>query len=160
METYKISTKLNDLDNMHQSNLWIPNSKQIRPIEEVIQEKNILMKNILIFYESMNDYILDTIFNLPKKFNSKGKLLVDTKNIKPEFKLVKNKFPYDLPIQTEHYILWFNTEVNYLTDIEIKQIIDIEIKKYFKKKKEFVWYENPKMSIPQLYHIQVFIKIK
>ena len=40
MQDNKISTELEDLDNLHQLTLWTPSSQQIRPTELVIQEKN------------------------------------------------------------------------------------------------------------------------
>ena len=100
------------------------------------------MANVLIFYQSINDYILDIIFEQPTKF-LEGKLTVNLVEIKPQFKLIKNKFPYDLPITTQHYILWFTTKENTYTDLEIKNFIALEIKRCFSQQKEFVWYQNP-----------------
>ena len=159
MQDNKISTELVDLDNLHQLTLWTPNSQQIRPTELVIQEKKLFLANVLTFYQSINDYILDIIFEQPTNFTPDGKLTVNLLEVKPQFKLIRNKFPYNLPITTQHYILWFTTKENSYTDQEIKNCIDLEIKQCFGQKREFVWYQNPKMSLPELYHVQVFIKI-
>ena len=72
-----------------------------------------------------------------------------------------NLFKYNLPPETFHYVMWYSIEKNKLSDekitLDIKNAIyNIILTDDF----HFVWYENPKPSIPDIYHVQVFwIKI-
>lgn len=158
MQANKISSDLDALDLLHQITKWTPNSNQIRPTTETIQAKELFIENLLKFYPSINDYILDIVFNLPFKINTQGQTCVDN-HFTSSYKLIENMFPYQLEENTKHYVLWFSTKKKEKTDKEITTCIADEINRLFNKELRFVWYENPKMSIPNLYHVQVFIKI-
>ena len=156
----KISTDLESLDKLHKLTNWTPNSTQIRPDNKIIESKILYLNNILNFYETISDYILDIVFNYTTKCNKNGKLYIQDLDFKEKinFCLIKNKFPYKLNKNIEHYILWYPIKDNVYNENEISNHIVEEIERIFKKNLEYVWYENPKMSIPGLYHVQVFIK--
>ena len=51
--------------------------------------------------------------------------------------------------------MWYT--YNDISDIEITSDILDSLKNILKHDNfEFVWYENPKMSVPEVYHVQVF----
>ena len=67
----------------------------------------------------------------------------------------KNKYPYQLPTNTNHYIMWYTYQPE--TDSDINQDIFNSLKNMLKNTNfNFVWYENPKQTIPELFHVQIF----
>ena len=113
------------------------------------------MENITIFYQSLKDYILDDVFNFNCKFNSNGKMFVPPENIFHKKILSKNKYPYQLPKNTNHYLMWYTYQPK--TDYKINQDIFDSLKNILGNTNfEYVWYKNPKPTIPELFHVQVF----
>jgi hypothetical protein len=152
----KIESDKETLNKLNKEVGWIPDFDSIRPIEEILNKKYEDIKNINKFYISLRDYILDIIFEFKTEINSDGKIYVNNTSFLN--KLVKNEYPYQCPKGTEHYILWYNSKLKCKNDEDITEDIKEEIKNIFNVNKEFVWYENPKMTIKELYHVQVFIK--
>jgi hypothetical protein len=73
-----------------------------------------------------------------------------------EIAFLPNKFPYQTPPETKHWILWLYPGV--LTSDED---VALEIEKRLKEllghnRYDFIFYENPKMTLPDVYHLQVF----
>ena len=150
----KISPNIENLIKLHSKYKWIPGKNNIRPTDENIQKKKNLIYTVNKIYESIVDYIYDTVFHFPINFNSDGKLKVSI--IVPKIKVLKkNHFPYLLPKETNHYIMWYTYQPKNTEEINI----DIYYKLFQKLESnnfEYVWYENPKMTIPEIYHLQVF----
>ncbi len=152
----KISPDLEILESLNKEYNWIPGPNNIRPNEELILKKEKDLENADNFYASVKDYMYDLIFDFPTKFNSNGKLVAIVPN-----KMVKifreNDYPYILPENTYHYIMWYNTSQKMISDSEITQDIKDNINHIMKCNYNFVWYENPKMSVSEIYHVQVFV---
>ena len=157
----KISSEKTALENFHKKFPWIPGEKNIRPTESQIKEKEEFFNRILLHYSSIRDYILIEIFNLNSNFDDMGKLKLEIKtDILNNYKFIKNMFPYDLPQNTHHYIMWYSCNNSELNDNIINNNINTELINILGNDKfEFVWYENPKMNIPDIYHVQVFWKL-
>jgi hypothetical protein len=52
---------------------------------------------------------------------------------------------------------WYNYGPPNITDEEITGHISKAMKTRLKHERfEFVWYQNPKMTIPEIFHVQVF----
>ena len=153
----QISPDLEVLESLNKKYNWIPGPDNIRPSEELILKKEKDLQNADNFYASMKDYMYDLVFNFPTEFNSDGKLVATVPN-----KMIKifreNDYPYILPENTYHYVMWYNTNQKMISDEEITFDIEEEIKQIINSNYNFVWYENPKMSIPEIYHVQVFVK--
>tara|TARA_B110000977_G_C11082482_1_gene493370 strand:+ start:3861 stop:4352 length:492 start_codon:yes stop_codon:yes gene_type:complete len=150
----KISPNIDNLIKLHSEYKWIPGKNNIRPSDKNLQKKKNLICIVNKFYESILDYIYDSMFSFPINFNSDGKLKASI--IVPQINVFKkNDFPYLLPNGTNHYIMWYTSqpknteEIN--TDIYNKLFQKLENNNF-----EYVWYENPKMTIPEIYHLQVF----
>jgi len=157
----RISPDLDNLDNYHKVYSWIPGSGNIRPSEDILRTKQVLFDQVSQFYENMSDYILEEIFKIPVEFTENTKLKAKNYGAKhyDEFKFVKNKFPYKLDKNTNHYIIWYNTRSFTYSDSIINKHITKSIFEILQHKNfEYVWYENPKMNIPNIYHLQVFWK--
>ena len=150
----QISPKLDNLDNLNKVYPWIPNSNQIRPTDDQKEKKEKDYWNANNFYDNTIDYLYDIIFNFDTSLNSNGKLISNNPD-----KLIKvfrpNDYPYQLNNNSNHYVLWYNCEKQPYSYDHINQDIKKELDKLFKNY-QYVWYENPSMSVPEIYHVQVF----
>lgn len=130
---------------------WCPNEKQVRPSFSINQEK---MKNLnleISKYFTEEDFILHTVF----KSNTiiENEKLVAIKNNLPKYVFLPNIYPYQVPEGTKHYIIWYYPDKPKSLDISN------ELFKLLKHDEfEFIFYENPKMNIKSIYHMQVFWK--
>lgn len=152
-----ISCDLNALQRLHEQFSWVPGAAHIRPDEETLLRKDQHAANVAYFYESNGDAILEAVFGMETHLNAHGKLVVrDKKHIDAaRLKvLAPNQFPYQLPPGSNHYVMWFSYRP---LDVEITAHIDeCLLESLGHGRFEFVWYENPKMTIPDIYHVQVF----
>ncbi len=154
----KISSDVQDLNELHAERWWIPNENMIRPSEKILKSKQEVSRNILGIWASFRDFILDTRFRYPtKKYN--GLLVVDDTGKREEWGLRISLFSYNLPPGVHHYILW-NSKYNYFEqfdELKINGIIkDCLTNMLGCDNFDFAWYINPKPSIPELWHCQVF----
>ena len=153
----KINNSLETLNAYNKVYSWIPNENQIRPTDFIISLKKVLFDKIFLEYNSTRDYILINIFQTDcDKYNDYDKLIA----IEPNDKFNKFevcRFRYQLDPSTFHYIMWYTCDKNELTDNEISKNIKDSIYNIIKSDNfSFIWYENPKMTITDIYHIQVF----
>ena len=136
---------------------WIPSGSQIRPSEKNIEMKNILIEKIKKEYKSMRDYILINLFyyKFYKNKDKKYEAIIDY-NIKFN-KLEVSRFKYNINDSTFHYIMWYTCNKEDLIPKEINRDIHRSIYNIIGTDKfNFVYYENPKMSVPDIYHLHVF----
>jgi hypothetical protein len=155
----RINSKINsDFKTLNQYNKiypWIPNETQIRPTEIIITLKKMLMDKISLEYNSTRDYILINVFH-NDGFNTNGKLIAKN-SIEKLNKFEVCRFRYELDPSTFHYIMWYTSIKKDLIDEEITRDIKNNIYSFLKKDDfSFVWYENPKMTIKDIYHVHVF----
>ena len=136
---------------------WIPNGNQIRPTGMNILMKERLIDKINKEYISTRDYILIEIFNYKFSKNKENKYQVVDDNKIKLYKFQVCLFKYDIHPETFHYQMWYTCDKSELIDKEINKDIYNSIYNIIKSDKfKFVWYENPKMSIDDIYHVQVF----
>tara|TARA_B100000161_G_scaffold251563_1_gene210705 strand:+ start:767 stop:1300 length:534 start_codon:yes stop_codon:yes gene_type:complete len=158
----KVSSNKEELERLHVQYNWIPGLNNIRPSKEIIYKKYVDIIFIPLLYKSMKDYIYINHFKfkptLEKDANSaKVSLKCLPKDVDIKKIFVENEYPYDLPPGTNHYVLWYSHPDLTRNDWKInKDIYDSLFKLLKNKNFEFVWYENPKMSIPEIFHVQVF----
>ena len=73
------------------------------------------------------------------------------------FKFEVCRFRYGLHHSTFHYIMWYTCTPESLLEEEITRDIKNSIYNIiYTDNYSFVWYENPKMTINDIYHVQVF----
>ena len=153
----RISSNIESLNTIHADNNWVPSGEQIRPLPEIVEKKENDYLKFDSFYSSVKDQILIRYFNYPSRINRNSNKLeskVFLKNIKEKI-FIKNEYPYQVPEGTQHYVMWYTYQD--IPDNEINKDIEISLFKLVGHKNfEFVWYENPKMSVPEIYHVQVF----
>lgn len=154
----KISSNMEDLNELHKERWWIPNKNMIRPQKDVLDSKREFSKNVLAKWATYRDFILDTHFRYP--INTYNNLLiVDDTDKKEEWNFRASLFPYNLPADVNHYVLW-NSKYDYFTEfdeVKINRIIKECLSNMLNSDDfDFAWYLNPKPSIPDLWHCQVF----
>jgi hypothetical protein len=154
----KISSNIQDLNNLHKTHSWIPDETMIRPTAAILENKRQFSQYVLANWMSFRDFILDTHFKYRIDIEDSHKYVVDEVK-KSEWNFGKSLFPYDLPNGVNHYVLW-NSLYDYFNefcDTVINSIInDTLVSMLGTDQFDFAWYVNPKPSIPELWHCQVF----
>jgi hypothetical protein len=153
----KISSNIEDLQQLHdQSYSWLPSAQQIRPTPETLQAKHMTCDMILLQYKSFADYILHKVFNVAVvEQESDGKLAAIDHEVSQQIRFAPNDFPYQ--VEGMHYVLWFGTKTQPCPDDDISATIDRLLQeKYPQQRYDFAWYVNPKMTVPEFFHVQVF----
>jgi hypothetical protein len=157
----RISSDIQDLNKLHEEYWWIPNENMIRPSPKVLEDKKHFSNYVLGNWMSFRDFILDTHFKYPIDVED-GHICIRDHIKSSEWNFQKSLFPYNLPSDVNHYILW-NSFHNYSANFDdsvINGIIKDTLEHMIGTNFDFAWYCNPKPSIPELYHVQVFwIKI-
>lgn len=150
----KVSSNVDSLNILHEKYDWIPGKNDIRPSKNIIKMKIKLFNLINNNYNSIKDYILEVIFNYSTEIIDNKKSVIST--LKPHKKFIINKFPYN--VTGNHYIMWYLMyDINTLSDDIITFDIYNNIYQMLKNNNfNFVWFINPKMSIPDIFHVQVF----
>ena len=153
----RISSAIQDLNELHKKYSWIPNETMIRPSPKVLEDKRHFSNYVLGNWMSFRDFILDTHFKYPIDVED-GHICIRDAVKSSEWKFQKSLFPYNLPSDVNHYILW-NSFYDYSVDFDdsvINGIIKDTLEHMLGANFDFAWYKNPKPSIPELYHVQVF----
>ena len=124
----------------------------------MLEEKRAFSTYILNNWMSFRDFILDTHFKFPIDIED-GHKFVSGSIKTSEWNFQQSLFPYSLPEGVRHYILW-NSFHDYFKDFDDSRINNI-IKETLEHMVgsdnfDFAWYKNPKPSIPELFHVQVF----
>ncbi len=157
----RIECDLNSLDIYNKEYKWIPSRYMIRPTPNIIDNKIMKLKKIELEWNSYFDFILYHVFQQKYLLNNENKKYVTNYEnlILPEYVFIPSDFPYQIPENANHYVLWnskyniyYNFDDNIINDILSKKIKDIVKHENF----DFVWYKNPKPTIPEFYHVQVF----
>jgi hypothetical protein len=159
----EVSSSLEELDELHRSHPWIPGPANIRPVANQIAVKTDKLADIRKEWSTLDDYVLYRIFGYDftvSPVTNKFCVTVDHASLPPNLKkLVKNQFPYQ-DLRCNHSIMWYTTKSKPYDSLIISRDIEDELKKAlapcFHSKFQFVWYENPKMTIPEFYHVHVF----
>jgi len=159
----KINSDLDFLDKLSKNYPWIPNSLSIRPTESNIEKKISLLNQIQDDWVETKDYIFHTIFGEKYYFNYDGKKFVQPTNFEFNIKwsFQPSMFKYNLTNpDTNHWILWNSEQdLNWeYPEEKINHIITIKLTQHLTPNVpfQFVWYKNPKPTIPEFYHVQVF----
>jgi hypothetical protein len=151
-----IPSNKEELNNLNITYSWIPNDKQIRPTEIQQLEKYFLMSKINYEWKSTKDYILNQVFGQNFVIEN-NKKIVKHINVLNEWVFEESMFKYN--VEANHYILW-NINYDYYKDFDVKfinEIITTNLQNKLKHDKfDFAWYKNPKPTVPEIYHIQVF----
>lgn len=154
----RISSDKEELNKLHKKYWWIPDETMIRPTPKMLEDKLQFSNYILHNWMSFKDFILHTHFKYPVD-SEDGHLYVKKLVEKLEWVFIHSMFSYKLPNGVHHYVLW-NSMYDFFMDFDDSKI-NLIIKETLEEMLntdafDFAWYKNPKPSIPELYHIQVF----
>jgi hypothetical protein len=143
---------------MHSNYPWIPGSDQIRPSPQVLEKKWKEMSEIEVRYESVTDFVYATVFSFPEKLGPSGRIVSVPSGIQcPQKVFAPNRFPYNVAAGSHHWLMWYTKVHPTATDEEVNTDIRSGLAEHLGHNKfEFVWYENPKMTVPDIYHVQTF----
>jgi len=156
----QIPSDIQSLNKLHETYEWIPNEYMIRPNSIELSRKNILIDSIKNEWSSPSDYILFKIFKQNFEETNYKKYVPFIHISIPYTVFTESLFRYNVPNKVNHYVLWFS-KINYelgKNTINTELINDIIRMELAKKNKnfDFAWYLNPKPSIPDFFHVQVF----
>ena len=155
-----VPSDLEALDNLnyYRGYRFLPTSETCRPLPDVRAHKDAVTADICQNWASLTDFTLFSIFC--RDFDLiDGKFTVMNKVLRPEEKIfVPNPYPYNID-EGEHWVMWYGSQTAPYASEQITQDIHNVIAAMVTSTKEtfdFAWYENPKMSVPDIYHVQVF----
>ena len=139
----KISSKIEKLNELNKIYSWIPNEKSIRPDNK--EDKNKYLDNLILKYGDINKGILIDIFEV-----------TDLESAKPTKIFKENRFKYN--INGNHYVMWYlKYDIQTITEDIINFDIYCNIYQILGNTNfNFAWYKNPKMTISDIFHVQVF----
>jgi hypothetical protein len=138
----QISSNILDLNELNKQFNWIPNEYTIRPDSQTLEQKNFYCSEILQKYGSFNQYIFNDVFKSDKS---------------NKWVFMPAHFKYNIHHGANHYVLW-NSEQKLGFDYD-EDIINDKIKEELDKITpfyDFAWYKNPKPTVMEYYHVQVF----
>jgi hypothetical protein len=140
----RISSALEDLNRLSAIHDWIPNEHTIRPTSADLAAKHAAMDRISNTWPSVIAFIEHSIF------------CNDTTR---QWFFKPSTFRYNLPNYCNHYVLW-SSQNNYYhsyTDEDINNQINTQLKNLLANNNyDFVWYKNPKPTVIDFWHVQVF----
>jgi len=158
----QIPSDIQELNKLHETYEWIPNEYMVRPNSIEMSRKNLLIETIKNEWLTPCDFILNKVFNQDFISNeiTNQKFVPFIKVSIPEIVFTESLFRYNLSSNANHYVLWFS-KINYFFGKETidKDFINNIIKNEIIKKTnnfDFAWYINPKPSVPDFFHVQVF----
>lgn len=159
MAVKQISSNIDELNKLHATHAWLPNEDMIRPNNDDLFIKRNVMREIRDDWIDVYHYILHTVFNLEYARIAKKKFVPDLSNA-PEWIFQESLFRYNLPQETNHYVLWFSKckyeDGKTIIDSEtIDAIVSSELRSKATKF-NYAWYINPKPSVTEFFHVQVF----
>jgi len=142
---------------------WLPNERTVRPSEAGKAAKAARLAEILATYVDLTDYLLHAVFGQGVESSPEhaNKLRAASVGGAPgEAVFAPNEFPYAIE-QGNHYVLWYCVKDKPKSDEEISRDIERELRRLLgcgdaSEPFDFAWYENPAMSVPEFYHVQVF----
>lgn len=155
----RISCDLVYMQKLHEATGWTPGAEHVRPSPDVILQKKFVLANLERMWATPADYICFNVFGVPQIRKQAG-LHVAARPAPGLTKLTPQAFPYVLPDETKHFVLWCSSPRKFWSEAAINRAIVRALDAQISGSSEFVWYENPKPTVEdaQIYHVQVFCR--
>ena len=120
------------------------------------------LEELTATWKEFIDFIYSTVFELPHITGPTGVKTVPNRYRerldKTRYVLQEQLFPYDIE-EGKHFVMWYATKEQEKSNEEITADIEAELKKLTVTEAfQFGWYVNPKMTVPEFFHVQVFAK--
>jgi hypothetical protein len=155
----RIDSYIEHLNQLSQIYPWVPNAASIRPKLEHLEVKNAKLREIAEHWGTMKDYILHGVFGQSSELDQAGKKVCRSEPEHPVWAFCPSSFRYDIPEHANHYVLWYSGgdhRQEYHEEFINCQIQDWIYKIVLSDEFDFAWYKNPKPTVPEFYHVQVF----
>ena len=153
----RISSDIEELSLLHEVYGWVPGKEHVRPTPAVRAQKELLLSNLSSMWSSPADWVFHHVFASPTSRGADGKRSA-ARPAAGATVFAPNPFPYDVPRGTEHWVFWMAAPELEWPEVRIAAALAEAVDA--RGGGQFVWYPNPKMSVPDanLYHVQVFWK--
>ena len=151
-----VSSDINALQSLHERVGWTPSATQIRPDPATRAQKEMLIANLGRMWSTQTDWVHHTFFGARATRGADGKRVAERAAAGTAV-LAEQPFPYALPEGTRHMVLWCAGSPDAWSEASITSAIARNVDAA--EGGEFIWYENPKKSIPgdgSVHHVQVF----
>ena len=141
---------------LHEVYHWVPGKANVRPTPDVRAQKELLLANLEGMWDSPADWVYHHVFNMKTARGPNGKRSCVSRPDSGTTIFARNPFPYDVPQGTEHFVFWMASNESEWPEERITSGIAKAVDE--RGGGQFVWYPNPKMSVPDptLFHVQVF----
>ena len=152
----RVSSDVSELNILNMIYPWVPNETQVRPTPEQMELKRLNLAALDQQWRSMRDYILYEIFGKHPCVDDSNKLCTSDDAVSvADVRFCPSHFPYNIQAGGKHWVLWFGCHEE--PNLNINNIIAKMIKERAGHDDfDFAWYPNPKMSLPDFYHVHVF----
>ena len=161
----RISSNLDDLTALHEVYPWLPSGASVRPPPDVVAIKHKRIAAIEAEWHSFADYIRATVFGLGESTAASAdgghrKRAAGDPTAVANVKLfAPTEFPYTgVP---RHWVMWYGPRAAGYEVPEAEVTADIAAAVDGNPElagKDFAWYINPNMTVPEFFHVQVFIE--
>jgi hypothetical protein len=169
MDEYKINTKIDEsmssFNIYHKIHPWIPSYAQSRRTPKMAKLKEHYYEHIFDEYETKKDFILHQVFDMEPVLLEGRKWMVIDDVARPPHSLHKtalNPFPSIEPKDTLRYVHWIYPHHADSPELDVENtnrsiVADLAELMPFR----FVWYENPRKSLPHsqigMMHVHVLV---
>ena len=149
----KVPSDLASLQKLHERTGWTPGAAHVRPDPATRAQKELLIANLEQMWACHADWVFSQIFGTATRRDASGRRTAE----RPAhgcMVFAPQPFPYAVPEGVQHYVLWCAAPRREVSDRDITERISREVEAHGGG--DFVWYENPKMSVEHeaLYHVQ------
>ncbi len=153
----EVSSDTHILQELHKQFSWIPGEESIRPSEAVKAIKVETLCEVERNWVSFHDYLLCNVFKKPKAKGSMERFYSADREVSEADKVLQpNDYPYD-HIVGHHWIMWYGSKHRSYESTHISADVEEGLRRHLGGEHfDFVWYENPKMSLPEFFHVHVF----
>ena len=124
---------------------WTPSAAQIRPTAAIRAQKELLLANLEKMWASPADVVCHQIFGTPSSRGPDGRRTAVRPAASEQPRLVPQPFPYDLPVGTEHMVLWCPAPEHYWSEAAITAAIARGVEARWGGG-DFVWCRHPGLT--------------
>ena len=151
----RVPSNFDELDVLSEVYEFLPNSTTCRPSPEQISLKQNTLTVLEKEWVTVYDYICAVVFGCQTWYTVDGRRQ-STRSITGLKRFQPSLFPYQIR-SGYHYVMWYGSS-DKPSEQSITQDISNSIKEIIGPEAPFSfgWYENPKMSVPEVCHYQVF----
>ena len=140
-----VSSAIEDLQRLHEATGWTPSAEQIRPNPSVRARKELMIVNLERMWVTLADMICHQVFGMATTRGADGRRSAARPARTEPPRLVPQPFPYDLPMGTEHMVLWCPAPEHYWSEAAITAAIARGVEARWGGG-DFVWCRQPGLT--------------